>query len=196
MRSNLRIGLFGGSFDPVHFGHLELAQAAKDEYKLDKIVFIPAKYPPHKLNKKLLPAAKRLRLLSAALKPFQSFKISRFELKKKSTTYTYQTAAYFRELYPNAELFFIIGGDSLAEIKTWKNIARLAREVKFIVGRRKGARIPSPLPYKNSVLSLKYNIKGVSSTEIRRLAARKARLKGLVPGPVENTIIKNGWYSI
>jgi nicotinate-nucleotide adenylyltransferase len=194
VRRKLRIGLFGGSFDPVHLGHLELAKAAKDEYKLDKIFFIPAKYPPHKLNKKLLSPAKRLGFLSAALKPFKAFKISRYELGRSSTTYTYVTAGHFRKAFPGAELFFIIGGDSLAELATWKNIEKLAGQLKFIVGKRPGISLGKGFPYRDSVLFVKKKMPSVSSTEIRRLAGLGRPLKGLVPASVEKQIVQNGIY--
>lgn len=190
----MRIGLFGGSFDPVHLGHLELAKAAKDEYKLDKIFFIPAKFPPHKLNKKLLSPAKRLGFLSAALKPFKAFKISRYELERGSTTYTYITAAHFKKRFPGAELFFIIGGDSLAELATWKSIGKLAKTLKFIVGKRPGISLDQDFPYRDSVLFVKKKMPCVSSTEIRRLAGLGRPLKGFVPASVEKLILKNGIY--
>jgi len=193
--NNLRIGLFGGSFDPVHLGHIKLALAAKNEYKLDRIFFIPAKCPPHKLNKKLLAAAKRLRLLSLALKPFKSFSISRYELNKKSVTYTYQTAAYFRKLYPCAEMFFIIGGDSLVELKTWKKADRLAETVGFLAGKRAGVKIPADIPFKDSVLFIKHKLPSVSSSCIRALAAMNKPLKGLVPEAVGKAIAKNRIYN-
>jgi nicotinate-nucleotide adenylyltransferase len=194
MRRKLRIGLFGGSFDPVHTGHLELAKAAKSQFKLDKVIFIPAKYPPHKLNKKLVSPAKRLKFLSAAIKPFISFSISRYELNRRSTTYTHVTAAYFKKLYPGAELFFIIGTDSLAELATWKNIEWLADNLKFIAGRRPGVRVPEALPFMRSVLFIKGTMPDVSSTRIRGLAASGRRLKGLVPENLEKAMLKSGVY--
>jgi nicotinate-nucleotide adenylyltransferase len=195
MKSNVRIGLFGGSFDPVHLGHLKLACAAKNEYKLNKIYFIPAKHPPHKLNKVLLPAAKRVKLLSLALKPYKSFVISRYELERKPVTFSYQTAAYFRKRFPKAEIYFIIGGDSLAELKTWKNAARLAATVKLLAGKRTGVKFPSQIPFKNSVHFLKNELPEVSSSTIRALAARNEPLKGLVPIIVEKAIFKTRMYS-
>jgi nicotinate-nucleotide adenylyltransferase len=195
IKRNLRIGLFGGSFDPVHLGHLELACAAKNEYKLDKIFFIPAKRPPHKLNKVLLPAAKRVKLLSLALKPYKSFVISRHELDRKPATFSYQTAAYFRKRFPKAEIYFIIGGDSLAELKTWKNAAKLAATVKLLAGIRAGVSLPAQIPFKNSVYILKNELPKVSSSSIRALASQNKPIKGLVPQNVEKEILKTRMYN-
>ena len=190
--SGLKIGLFGGSFDPVHAGHIALAAAARDELGLDKVIFIPAKRPPHKLNKQLSPAPARFEMLKAALKPHKKFSVSRYELDRKPVTYTYQTAAHFKKLYPGAELFFVIGADSLAELATWKKIGRLVREVRFAAGRRPGVKPRGR--FLRSVKLLKKKLPGVSSSLVRELAAAGKPLKGLVPASVEKIIRKTGVY--
>jgi len=192
MKCNSRIGLFGGSFDPVHIGHIELARAAREEFDLDKVIFIPAKQPPHKLVKHLSSAAARLKMLKAALKPFNDFTISRYELGRKPTTYTYQTAAHFKKLYPCSELFFIIGTDSLVELDTWKEIGRLVKEVRFIAGKRPG--IKTGGRYCGSVKLLKKKLPGVSSSKVRELSASGRSLRGFVPAPVEKVLRKSRLY--
>jgi nicotinate-nucleotide adenylyltransferase len=194
MKSELRIGLFGGSFDPVHLGHIELARTAKDELGLDKVIFIPAWIPPHKLEKQLAGARFRIKMLSEALKPHKGFSISRFETGRKNTTYTYQTVAHFKKLYPRAKLFFIIGMDSLKELKTWKNIDSLAGELTFAAGKRRGVKIPLKPRCAGPVAMLKKAIPGVSSTRVRALAAEGRPLKGLVPEKVEKLIKEKGIY--
>lgn len=193
MAKQLRIGLFGGSFDPVHLGHIKLSLAAREELKLDKVIFIPAKLPPHKLNKHLSPAKFRTQMLSAAIKPYKFFALSRYELDRKATTYTYQTVARFKKLYPGAALFFIIGTDSLAELRTWKKIGKLASELQFVAGRRPGVSCKGS-PFLGSAKLLKKKLPGVSSSRIRVLAASGRSLKRLVPAPVEIIIQKNGIY--
>src|SRR3989339_776506 len=111
----MRLGLFGGSFDPVHCGHMELARAARGECGLDRVFFIPALRPPHKKGRALTDARHRLAMLRLAVRPYPAFSISAFELNRKTTTYTYRTLEYFRARYPGAELFFILGSDSLSE---------------------------------------------------------------------------------
>ena len=106
-----------------------------------------------------------------------------------------KTAAYFRKLYPKAELFFIIGGDSLAELKTWKNVDRLSRTVKFLVGKRAGVKNPTPVPFKDSVLFIHQTLPKVSSSSIRALTALNKPLKALVPASVEKEILRKGMYN-
>ncbi len=195
MKCNLRIGLFGGSFDPVHNGHIGLAKAARDEFRLDKVIFIPAKCPPHKLKKNLAPAGVRLKMLSAAVKPYKYFAISRYETGRKPATYTYQTVGHFKKLYPGAKLFFIIGMDSLAELKTWKNIGRLTKQLVFIAGKRRGIKVPAKRSAGGYVKFLRGKIPAVSSTQIRGLASKGMPLKGLVAAQVAKIISGNGVYS-
>ena len=194
MKRNLRIGLFGGSFDPVHNGHIALAKAAKTGFDLDKVIFIPAKNPPHKQTKQPAPAGIRMKILSAAVKPYKFFSISRYELERPATTYTYQTAEHFKMLFPRAKLFFIIGADSLVELKSWKNIKRLAGMLTFIASGRHGVSIPQALPFKNSVEFLTSKIPAVSSSQVRASAALGKSIKKLVPTPVEKIILANGIY--
>ena len=151
MTKKLRIGLFGGSFDPVHIGHVALARSARKEFKLDKVIFIPAKVPPHKLQKRLTPANVRLKMLSAAIKPYKKFLISRYEIDRKPPTYTYQTVAHFKRFYPGSKLFFIIGMDSFVELKTWKKIDTLMGQLQFIAGKRHGVSVRPGLPFRESV---------------------------------------------
>jgi nicotinate-nucleotide adenylyltransferase len=195
MKCNLRIGLFGGSFDPVHTGHIGLAKAARDEFKLDKVVFIPAKHPPHKLKKHLAPAGIRLKMLAAAVKPYKDFAVSRYELRRKPPTYTFQTAAYFKRLYPGSKLFFIIGMDSLAELKTWKKIGSLTKQLLFLTGKRKGAKATGQGPVDSSVRILKSRLPAVSSTQIRRLVSEGKPIKGLVPPGIEKILLDSRIYS-
>jgi nicotinate-nucleotide adenylyltransferase len=191
----MSIGLFGGSFDPVHTGHIKLAEAARRELGLDRVIFIPARRPPHKQNKRLSPARIRLKMLASALKPYRGFSISRYELNRRATTYTYHTAGHFKKLYPRAEIYFIIGGDSLAELRTWKNADKLAETVRFLVGKRPGVKMPSAVPFKRSVIFLKTKLPAVSSSGIRQLASSGSRLAGLVPKGAERIIVKSRVYN-
>ena len=194
MKRNLRIGLFGGSFDPVHSGHMALAAAAKRELKLDRVVFIPARIPPHKLSKHPAPGRIRFNMLRAALKKHPGFSVSRYELDRKPPTFTFQTAARFEKLYPRARLFFIIGADSLLELGTWKNIKKLVRRVQFATAGRRGVKITAKTPFYDSVIMLKNIPPLVSSSRIRELAGRGEPLKGLVPPVIERIIRKGHVY--
>jgi nicotinate-nucleotide adenylyltransferase len=186
MSEKLRLGLFGGSFDPVHCGHLQLALAAQKEFKLQKVVFVPARRPPHKKDKELLPAGKRVRMLSLALAPYPGMSISSFELRRKQTTYTYQTLRHFRRKFPDADLFFIIGSDSLNELSTWKRSDLLFTLCRFIVGRRKGSR-----PRRTGTAPADFLagcLPAISSSGIRDRVRQGRSIKGLVPPVIERYI--------
>ncbi|MHB9154972.1 MAG: nicotinate-nucleotide adenylyltransferase [Endomicrobiales bacterium] len=194
MAQKKRIGLFGGSFDPVHCGHLLLAEAARKEFALDRVLFIPARIPPHKRDKRLSPAAHRLAMLALALERYPAFGISRFELKRKTTTYTFQTVEHFKRLFPRAEIFFLIGSDSLLELTAWKNAGRLLSLCAFVAARRKGVRVGKDLPFRDRVKLTREVIPPVSSTKIRERVKAGKTLKGLVPPAVERYIARHHLY--
>jgi nicotinate-nucleotide adenylyltransferase len=189
-----RIGIFGGSFDPVHCGHIELAKAALRELRLDKVYFVPARQPPHKKKRRLSPAGDRLRMLALAIKPFPSFVISRFEIGRRTTTYTYQTLQYFKQRFPAASLYFIIGSDSLAELDTWRKAPLLRTLCTFVTGVRPGAPLPDVTASWRSVHLLAGAIQDVSSSAIRERAADGRSLRTLVPPAVARYIAQKGLY--
>jgi nicotinate-nucleotide adenylyltransferase len=193
MAGKLRLGLFGGSFDPVHRGHLQLARAAQNAFHLERVLFIPARKPPHKKDRVVSPAAQRLRMLSIALRPYPGLGISRFELRRTATTYTYQTVEYFRKRYPGAKIFFIIGSDSLAELSTWKNAEHLFSLCEFIVGKRAGF-TGATIPRQAVVRFLPHLLPAVSSSLVRRNAAAGHSILKLVPPGVERYIERTGIY--
>lgn len=193
MKTVSRIGLFGGSFDPVHRGHIALARMAAHELELDEVIFIPAKKPPHKLSKQLAPARHRASMLKAAIAAYPKFSISDFELKRPSTTFTYQTVEYFKKKFPGSQLFFIIGTDSLADLATWKRIGHLMELCVFVAGKRPGAAAKNA-PHAGKVLFLSKAAPAISSTEIRGLAAAGHSLAGLVSPSVAGYIHRNGLY--
>jgi nicotinate-nucleotide adenylyltransferase len=194
MADNVRLGIFGGSFDPVHRGHLQLAILATKEFNLEKVFFVPARQPPHKKGKKLTPARDRMAMLSKAIEPYPRFTISRFELERKSTTYTYQTLNSFKRQFPSARLFFLMGSDSLAELHTWKNAAALARLCDFIVGVRKGAPKRCRLALANKVHYISRPILPISSSLVRERVQSGRPIKRLVPPAVERYIENKKLY--
>ncbi len=194
MGGNLRIALFGGSFDPVHNGHLHLALSARKENDLSVVIFVPAKTPPHKLKHKLTPVAHRLRMLSLALRPHPYFGLSHYEVNQKTTTYTYQTVTHFKELYPSAELYFIIGSDSLAELHTWKQIAVLQTLCTFLVGRRAGTPQQEPAFMPQSTRFIEEPMLPTSSTEVRKLVSRGESIEHLVAPSIDKYISEHGLY--
>lgn len=127
-----KIGILGGTFNPVHFGHINLAKVALKECNLSKIIFLPNGNPPHKDNTKILNASDRYRMLELAIKDIPCMDISDYEIKKDKPSYTIDTYRYFKTIY-DAELYFIIGADSLYTINTWKSYEELLKICKFIV---------------------------------------------------------------
>ncbi|MBI5573156.1 MAG: nicotinate (nicotinamide) nucleotide adenylyltransferase [Elusimicrobia bacterium] len=185
----MKIGIFGGSFDPVHNGHIEIAKKALRQLKLDFLYFVPAFLPPHK-TRKLTNAVYRKRMLQLAIKNFSKFKISDFEIKRKKKTYTYLTLKYFHKEYPSAELFFIVGSDSAADLKNWKNVKEIMRLSKIVFAERMGYKAK----IKKDFIKLEGIIADISSTDIREKIKKYFFIKGLVPSAIEMYIKKNGLY--
>ncbi|OGS03718.1 MAG: nicotinate (nicotinamide) nucleotide adenylyltransferase [Elusimicrobia bacterium RIFOXYA1_FULL_47_7] len=194
MKKILRIGIFGGSFDPVHIGHIGLARAAKLQYKLDKVIFVPAKYPPHKISKRLSSPAVRLKMLRAALNNTAAFSVSRFELVRSGTTYTYQTLKHFKKVYPGAELFFLLGKDSLLDVKNWKNAGLLPRLCGFIAAGRAGAFGHAPAWLTANTEFISGKLPTVSSSGIRKDISLGKSVSRLLPRGVAGLIKKYAPY--
>ena len=176
----VNIGLFGGTFNPVHHGHIKMAEVARKEYKLKVIYFIPCGIPPHKPKKDLLPAKKRLELLKKAIKGKKYFKILDIEIKKKKPCYTIDTIKALinkKNSILNTQysiLFFLIGQDEFENLHTWNKTNQLAKLITFLVLPRVGAR-PMCLPKVKipKVKNLKWHLVhtkpiNISSTEIRK----------------------------
>src|SRR6266404_1714406 len=137
-RSPARVGLFGGSFDPVHLGHLLVAQAAREELSLTRLFFIPAGQSPFKPDRRPTPAAERLRLLRLALAGKDWCEIDEQEIKRGGVSYTIETARDYARRFPEAELFYLIGADHVPQLPKWREAAELARLLEFVVIPRPG----------------------------------------------------------
>jgi nicotinate-nucleotide adenylyltransferase len=188
----MRIALFGGSFDPVHHGHLLLAQDAVEQLGLDRLVFIPAGVNPHKLQTG--PAAsplKRLEMLKAATAGVESFHCDPLELERTGPSYTVHTVESYRERWPEARLFLLLVEDNLAKLHTWYRIERLRELVEFVCFGRaiEGDAASSP----SNHLRLERRI-DISSTEIRQRIARGLPIHYLVPESVRALIQSNALY--
>lgn len=192
-----RIGLFGGSFDPVHAGHIRLAGTAKRVFRLDKVIFIPAYTPPHKKQKSLSSPSRRLKMLSLAIGKRRGFEVSRFEIDRKKPVYTYQTLEHFAKIFKKSRLFFIAGSDSLIDLKKWKKPERILQLAEIISGTRPGSRPvkPAGVSAAGRVHLIKSRFLNVSSTRIRKLAKAGKPLKGLTAGSVASYIRKNELYN-
>jgi nicotinate-nucleotide adenylyltransferase len=181
------IGLFGGSFDPVHTGHLLLAADAREHLGLDRLVFLPAKISPHKLDSPPSPPESRRALLEAAIAGEPSFHLDARELDREGPSFTIDTVREYRREFPRATLHYLIGDDNLPDLDTWRDIADLRANVRFVVLARHG--IPDGCPY--PVIARRIEI---SSTEIRKRVAEGRSVRYMVPVAVGEMIERLGLY--
>ena len=178
----VKIGFLGGSFDPVHFGHLLAAQDAYEQHKLDRLILVPAAQAPLKPTEVQSSIEDRLAMLRAAVEWDRRFEISDFELRRGGVSYTIDSARYFRTLYPNDELYWVIGGDQLPQLHLWKNITELARLVEFIFLERPGF----PVKAQPDIPGLRLHrcdghLLAISSTELRERTRQNLSLDYFVP---------------
>jgi nicotinate-nucleotide adenylyltransferase len=193
MKQKKRIGLFGGSFDPVHAGHITLAKQALEELALDKVIFIPAKKPPHKQSHYLAAPKHRIKMLSLATCGIKKTGISYYELEKKQTTFTYQTIEYFKQQYPNADIFFIMGSDSIRQVKRWKKPKLVISLCMLVVGKRGKAAIQRAIDIENTCI-LRKTIPSISSSQIRENLKANKSVHEWVDPKVKKYILKHGLY--
>jgi nicotinate-nucleotide adenylyltransferase len=186
-KPNEKIGLYGGSFDPIHNGHLILARDAMELLELDKVIFLLARISPHKLKRPPAPPEARFEMLTAAVAEEPRFEIDCCELEREGPSFTVDTLEIFRERYPVAKLFYFIGDDNLAELDTWKDISKIHELAQFVVLSRAGMPMVSEFPMVRRHIE-------ISSTEIRNRIARGLSIRYLVPLPVSNVITKLGLY--
>jgi nicotinate-nucleotide adenylyltransferase len=168
------IGLFGGSFDPVHHGHLILAREAMERLGLNRVVFIPANVSPHKLGRPPAPAGLRLEMLEAAVAGEAGFAVDACELGREGPSFAIDTVREFRGRFPEAGIFYFIGEDNLAALHTWKDIGELRALAQFVVLARGAVGDPQGLP----VVSRNVDI---SSTDIRKRVADGRSVRYLLP---------------
>jgi len=207
-----RILLFGGTFNPIHNGHLIMAQEAVEALNFNKVIFIPSATPPHKID--VLNVCHRLNMVKLATEGVSYFEVSKIEEEREGPSYTYDTVMHFREKYPNSEIYWLIGTDSLPELKTWYKIKELVNECQFVIAERD--------PYKfykshggdlfgflseecqtflkgdftNHFTPLPNSVVEISSTDIRHRIEKDERyaVKFLVPEKVEQYIYDNRLY--
>jgi nicotinate-nucleotide adenylyltransferase len=184
---NMKLGIFGGSFDPVHLGHLLVAQAAVEELGLDRIFFVPAAQSPFKPENKPAPDAVRLQLLRLALAGKSNCELDEQEIRRGGISYTVDTLRNYATRFPGAKLFYLIGADNAAKLNEWRDPATLARLAEFVaIPRPGGADAIFPPPFTGRML------RGfpfaVSSSEIRARVKAGRTIENLVPTAVANAI--------
>jgi nicotinate-nucleotide adenylyltransferase len=198
----LKKAIFGGTFDPIHIGHIHIAYEALYNLHLDKIIFMPAGNPPHKRNKNITDAQIRYDLVKRAIESETQFEISNYEINKSENSYTYETVEIFSELQPNIEWYFLIGVDSLMDLDNWKNVERILNNCKLVVYNRAGFTAQEVFVQK-SYLEKKFNKKiiyidmpiiDISSTNIRSNIKAGRKVNYLLPRGVEEIIHEHNLY--
>jgi nicotinate-nucleotide adenylyltransferase len=190
-----RIGIFGGTFDPPHIGHIAIAEQAKKQLGLDCVYFIPAFIPPHKRLHSSTTAHHRMKMMKLAVYGRKDFKVSRIELNRRGISYTIDTLKTFKRRFPKTELVLIIGADNLAQFNSWKSPRTILRLASLAVYKRKGFSLS--LKDKSIVyFLLKGRMLCVSSTEIRNKIEMGYPIRDLVPNSIDLFIKKHLLYSI
>jgi nicotinate-nucleotide adenylyltransferase len=196
------VGILGGTFDPIHYGHLLAAEYARHEFALEKILLIPAARPPHKNLESVLDVDHRFKMAEIAVQDNPAMEISLLEKKRNGLSYTVDTVKHLLNAYFGASLFFILGADSLLFMNSWKNIEELATLCTFVVVTRPGYKINpqdremAGLPdilWKNARY-LEIPGLDISSSDIRRRVAQGKPIKYLLPPEVERYICEMGLY--
>lgn len=199
-----KIGLFGGTFDPIHNGHLHIARAFADELALDMVVFLPAGNPYHKTEHTRTDAQHRLAMTELAVGHDPRFAVSDCDIIRKGATYTFDTVQIFRQQFPSAQLWWLLGSDSLLKLHTWKKWQTLVSHTHIAVAAREGdniAQAPRELHgwigsalQNGSLHLLQTPMYNLSSTEIRHKIRAGQSVTGLIDPQVENYIARNHLY--
>ncbi len=185
----MRFALYGGTFDPVHHGHLILARDALEQLALERVIFIPAALSPHKLASTPAPDALRREMLAAALADEPEFILDDSELHLAGPSFSIDTVERIHAQYPEARLYYLIGADNLRELHTWRRIEDLRRLAEFVVFGR-GENSPATATGFRTLPRLI----DISATEIRRRVAHGESIRYLVPEPVRSIIAAHHLY--
>lgn len=198
-----KIGILGGTFDPIHNGHLLLGKQAYLEYDLDCVWYMPSGQPPHKKERKVTEALDRCAMVQAAIADEPCFDYSDFETSREGNSYTAKTLTLLREYYPEHEFYFIIGADSLYEIESWYHPEEVIEGVTILVAVREYEDNHLPMEQQMKYLTEKYNGRiyrlhsqevNISSEEIRGMAARNQPIHQYVPAAVVRYIKTHHLY--
>jgi len=197
-----RIGIMGGTFNPVHNGHIYMAQKAYEEFGLDSVLFIPVGNPPHKSDEEVAGKEHRFAMLELALQDYPELGISRVELDRAGCTYTIDTLNLLHRSIEDAVFYFIIGADTLLELNTWKNFNDVIKLTEFICFLRPGSDSQTVMQYisaiydtyKKEILVAKSEGINVSSRMIREKLSQGKPVSGLLNEKVEKYIRENGVY--
>ncbi len=196
----MRLGLYGGTFDPIHLGHLILAEQCREACTLDRLWFVVAGEPPHKRGDRT-PVAHRLEMARIAIAGHPQFEVSELEASRPGPHYSVDTLASVHAEHPADDLFFLIGADSLADLPGWRDPAGIARLSTIVVVNRPGieevdpTRLPDFGPDTRPLQSVTIPPIGIASNDLRRRMAEKRSIRYMIPRAVEAYIQAHGLYS-
>ena len=199
----MNICIMGGTFSPIHNAHLLIAQLAKEEFAIDRLLFMPSGNPPHKRDRHIIASEHRAEMVRIAISDNPQFELCDYEIEKKSYSYTSETLEYFKNKYPNDRLYFIIGGDSLAAFETWHRPEKILSLADILVFERSG--YCDDTEKSTEHLNKKYNANihlihapkfDISSSMIRERLAEGKTVKYMLPDGVIDYIYKNSLYGV
>jgi nicotinate-nucleotide adenylyltransferase len=187
----MKIGILGGSFNPIHTGHMLMAEAALDEMRLDRVFFIPANCSPHKKSNESASAKDRLAMVKAAIKGEPRFSVNDCEIKRGGMSYAVDTLKYLRGIYPKATMYWILGADSLDLLHTWRDVPGILKLAAFVAVNRPGFKPKT----KVKVKTIEMPGVDISSSDIRRRVRAKKSIRYLTPEAVVRYISQNKLYA-
>ena len=195
-----RLGIYGGTFDPIHYGHLLLADRCREELQLDEVWFIPAGVSPHKVGKPLSPGKARVQMVEFAVSGFPEFRVSKIELERTGPSYTVQTLEQLRAADPSRELFLLMGADSVAEFASWREPQRILELAHVVAVNRAGEQpdlsnvAPLCQAVGRSIRVVEMPAVDFAASDIRARVAAGRSIRFLTPRPVEMYIRANRLY--
>ena len=200
----MRVGVFGGTFDPVHLAHLVLAEQCREQAGLDQVLFVPAALPPHKQQQPLTPFEKRVEMLQLAIAGNPAFRVEEIEKNRPGPSYTVDTLAKLHQARPGDQLFFILGSDSLRELPLWYEPRRILELAGLLVNPRPDADLPTEAELRaalqiDAAFPLRQQVIesppiAISSRDIRKRIAEGRSVRYLIPRAVEAYIADKGLY--
>lgn len=198
-----KIGILGGTFDPIHYGHLLIAENAAEQYALDEVWFMPTGQSPHKSKQSITDASLRCEMIRLAIEDNPGFRLSRLEAESHETNYTYRTLELLKSIHPDMDFYFILGGDSLKDFETWRNPEQILQMVCILAAVRDDV---EGMAFQKQITCLceKYHAKGifplhtpnysVSSSRIRELIKNQRTVRYMLPENVRAYILEHELY--
>lgn len=200
-RRREKVGILGGTFNPIHFGHLLIAQDAMEQAGLDRVKFIPSATPPHKKVDKFASAAHRIRMIKLGIRGNERFELDDIEIRRGGISYSVDTLTALRQRHPGTQFYFIIGTDSLLELHLWREIGRLGRLCRFVAVARPGFKATkadfarqSPAVAGIKPIIIQGHACDIASREVRSRIARGQPIRYLVPDAVARYIEEQKFY--